>query len=145
MSSTDVAIVGMACIFPGAPDVDTFWRNVASGVDAITDVPESRWESDFYDPDSNEPDRFYCRRGGFIDEYTTFDPVAFGIPPSVSEGTEPDQLLTLRVAERAARRSLRLRAPPPRREGSAADRAPSPRRRSAGSRTPPDRMSCTRR
>ena len=101
MSSTDVAIVGMACVFPGAPDLETFWRNVVAGVDAITEVPASRWDGDFYDPDSSEPDRFYCRRGGFVDRYTTFDPVAFGIPPSVAEGTEPDQLLTLRVAGEA--------------------------------------------
>jgi len=38
----DVAIVGMACVFPGAADVESFWRNIAAGRDAISEVPEGR-------------------------------------------------------------------------------------------------------
>ncbi|EFL28310.1 putative modular polyketide synthase [Streptomyces himastatinicus ATCC 53653] len=35
----DVAVVGMACMFPQAPDLASFWANVVGGVDAITEVP----------------------------------------------------------------------------------------------------------
>ena len=38
----DVAIVGMACIFPKAPDLARYWRNLRDGVDAITEVPAGR-------------------------------------------------------------------------------------------------------
>jgi acyl transferase domain-containing protein/phosphopantetheinyl transferase len=97
----DLAIVGMACVFPGAPDLDTFWRNVRDGVDAITDVPPGRWDPVFYDPGSDAPDRFYCKRGGFIDAHATFDALGFGVMPVAAEGAEPDQLLALQVAARA--------------------------------------------
>ena len=97
----DVAIVGMACIFPRAPDLASFWRNLRDGVDAISDVPAGRWDPSYYDPASTAPDRFYARRGGFIDDYATFDAAAFGIMPIAAQGAEPDQLLALEVATAA--------------------------------------------
>ncbi len=96
-----VAIVGMGALFPGAPDLATYWRNIEGGVDAITDVPAERWESFFYDPESTAPDRVYCHRGGFVDEYATFDAAAFGIMPVTVEAAEPDQLIALKVAAAA--------------------------------------------
>lgn len=97
----DVAIIGMSCIFPGAGDLDTFWSNIESGHDAIREVPPQRWEPDFYDPDSKEVNRVYCRRGGFIDELAAFDALHWGIMPLTVEACEPDQLLALEVAARA--------------------------------------------
>jgi len=98
-----VAIIGMDCIFPGAPDLASYWHNIQQGVDAISEVPEHRWSKTFFDPDSAEVDRFYCRRGGFIDEYAEFDPIQFGIMPNAVAGVEPDQLLGLRVGAGALR------------------------------------------
>jgi acyl transferase domain-containing protein/phosphopantetheinyl transferase len=101
---TDVAIVGMAALFPGAADLESYWRNIVAGVDAVTDVPASRWDAEYYDPDAwahPASDRFYCRRGGFVDDLASFEPAAFGIMPVAVEGTEPDQLLALRVAAAA--------------------------------------------
>ncbi len=103
MAERDVAIIGMACIFPRAPDLATYWRNLCEGVDAITDVPASRWDPLYFDPSSSAPDRFYARRGGFIDDYATFDPTAYGIMPVAAQGAEPDQLLALDVAVAAMR------------------------------------------
>src|SRR5262249_1238798 len=96
-----IAIIGMACLFPGAPDLERYWRNIIEGVDAIRDVPETRWDRSFFDPDSKSADRFYCQRGGFVDEFADFDPLAFGIMPNAVEAIEPDQLLTLRIGQRA--------------------------------------------
>ncbi|MDX1661106.1 MAG: beta-ketoacyl synthase N-terminal-like domain-containing protein, partial [Gemmatimonadota bacterium] len=93
-----IAVVGMSCIFPGAGDLHAFERNLAAGVDAITEAPDERIPPEFYDPDSDEIDRVYCRRGGFIDEHARFDPVEWGLMPVAARGSEPDQLLTLRVA-----------------------------------------------
>ncbi len=103
MTERDVAIIGMACVFPKAPDLDTFWRNIRDGVDAITEVPASRWDPRYYDPESTAPDRFYANRGGFIDEYAQFDAAAFGIMPIAASGAEPDQLIALKVATEALR------------------------------------------
>jgi acyl transferase domain-containing protein len=91
----------MACIFPGAPDLETFHKNLISGHDAISNVPANRWDPLYFDPNSNSPDRLYCRRGGFIDEYAEFAPVEFGFMPAAVAGSEPDQLLCLQVAARA--------------------------------------------
>ncbi len=96
-----IAITGMACIFPGARDLNAYLTNLNTGYDAITEVPENRWENVFYDPNSQDIDRFYCHRGGFIDTYATFDPLFFGIMPIAAEGAEPDQLLTLKVSHDA--------------------------------------------
>jgi acyl transferase domain-containing protein/phosphopantetheinyl transferase len=112
-----VAIVGMAVVFPGAPDLDTFRRNIEAGRDAIVDAPASRIDPVYFADASRDmrppssaaagqrgeidgaPDRLYCRRGGFIE--LAFDPVAFGIMPVAAAGAEPDQLLALHVAARA--------------------------------------------
>ena len=96
-----IAIVGMACLYPGAPTVDTFWSNIRAGVDAITEVPAGRWDPVFFDPDGKGADRFYCNRGGFVDDLARFDPLAFGIMPVAMESAEPDQLLALGAAAAA--------------------------------------------
>ncbi|MGG7661833.1 beta-ketoacyl synthase N-terminal-like domain-containing protein [Dyadobacter sp. BHUBP1] len=102
--NADIAIIGMSGIFPGAGDLNAFWENIRSGVDAIETVPESRMGSLFFQENeqtSAAVDRFYCRRGGFIDNYAEFDPIQFGILPLAVEGTEPEQLLTLSLAHKA--------------------------------------------
>jgi len=101
--SVRVAIVGLACLFPGAPDLDAFWRNIEAGVDAITDVPDGRWDKQFYDPHAADIDRFYCKRGGFVDDHADFDPLAFGVVPKSAASIEPDQLLTLKIGYDALR------------------------------------------
>jgi acyl transferase domain-containing protein/NAD(P)H-dependent flavin oxidoreductase YrpB (nitropropane dioxygenase family)/NADP-dependent 3-hydroxy acid dehydrogenase YdfG len=99
----DIAIVGMACIYPDAPDVGRFWSNVVAGVDSVTEVPASRWDADLYydrdsfkDPQGRTPSKW----GGFIPA-VPFDALAYGIPPSSLVGIEPVQLLCLEVAARA--------------------------------------------
>ncbi|MFD4637665.1 beta-ketoacyl synthase N-terminal-like domain-containing protein [Lentzea sp. NPDC058436] len=97
-----IAIVGIGAVFPGAPDAATFWRNIAGGVDAIGQIPPGRWDpATYYDQDSRTGDRFYCRRGGFVDDLAEFDPTRFGIMPSTVDGAEPDQLLALATAAEA--------------------------------------------
>ena len=102
VTNGDVAIIGMAAIFPGAPDVATLWQNIVSKVDAITDVPADRWETDiFFDPDSTENDRVYCKRGGYLGELAEFNPLDFGIMPVAVDGGDPGQFLALKVAYQA--------------------------------------------
>ena len=96
-----IAIVGIAGLFPGAPTIGDFWTNIRNGVDAVTQVPDGRWDPVFFDADAKEADRFYCRRGGFVDDLATFDPLAFGIMPNAVDSVEPDQLLALAAASAA--------------------------------------------
>ena len=103
MTPEPIAIVGAGAVFPGAGSAAELWRNVLAGFDAITEVPAGRWDpAVYYDPGAYarapESDRFYCRRGGFVDDVATFDPAPFGITPAAVRGMEPDQLLALRTA-----------------------------------------------
>ena len=98
----DVAVIGMSCLFPGAPDLDTYWQNILSRVDAVSDPPPGAWETDvFYDPQSTGNDRVYCKRGGYLGPLTEFDPIEHGVMPLAVQGGEPDQWLALRVAREA--------------------------------------------
>ncbi|MCP4870552.1 MAG: PfaD family polyunsaturated fatty acid/polyketide biosynthesis protein [Proteobacteria bacterium] len=96
-----IAIVGIGCRFPKAGDVTDLWRNLRTGVDAVSDVPEGYWSLDDYqDDDPKATDRTYARRGAFLEPYD-FDPTEFGIPPNTLEATDTCQLLSL-VAAKAA-------------------------------------------
>jgi acyl transferase domain-containing protein len=96
-----VAIIGMSCLFPGAPDLDSYWRNILGKVDAVTDPPpEARETGLYFEPNSREADRVYCKRGGYLGSLATFDPLSHGIPP-VAVGGEPDQWLALQLARDA--------------------------------------------
>ena len=95
------AIVGMGCLFPGAPDLATYWRNIVGKVDAVGEPPDD-WDADLYfDPEVTENDRIYCKRGGYLGELARFDPTEFGVMPNSVDGGEPDQFLALRVAHAA--------------------------------------------
>ncbi|MCC7217974.1 MAG: SDR family NAD(P)-dependent oxidoreductase [Burkholderiales bacterium] len=97
----DIAIVGMAAILPGAPDLDAFWANVVAGVNSIREVPADRWRVDeFYDGKSMNGEMTPSKWGGFLDPYP-FDPLAYGIPPTSLSAIEPVQLLALEVSRRA--------------------------------------------
>ncbi|GLZ35965.1 polyketide synthase [Lentzea sp. NBRC 105346] len=85
-----VAVVGMGALFPGAPDLDAYWRNLVGGVDCITGVPED------YGLDG-----FPGARGGFLGDLATVDVAGLGLMPAALPSTEPDQLLALHVAKAA--------------------------------------------
>ncbi|QNP69001.1 SDR family oxidoreductase [Streptomyces roseirectus] len=91
----DVAIVGMACMFAGSPDLPSFWANVVAGVDAVTEVPPQRWDPAVHHGTSTE-----SKWGGFLPRIP-FDPLRYGIPPASLGSVEPVQLLSLEAARRA--------------------------------------------
>ena len=98
----DIAIVGMGCLFAGAPDLDTYWQNILSKVDAVSDPRAGEWDTGlFYDPESKSNDRVYCRKGGYIGDLAQFRALDFGVMPVTVDGGEPDQWLALRVAHEA--------------------------------------------
>jgi acyl transferase domain-containing protein/phosphopantetheinyl transferase len=98
----DIAIVGMGCLFAGAPNLDAFWQNIISKFDAVSDPPADEWDPKlFYDPESQSNDRVYCKRGGYIGDLSQFRPMDYGVMPVTVDGGEPDQWLALRVAHEA--------------------------------------------
>jgi acyl transferase domain-containing protein/acyl carrier protein len=104
MAATEpIAIVGMACRFPGrADDLESFWRLLEQGVDAVGPVPTDRWNVEaYYDPDPAVPGRMYTREGGFIGRIDLFDPDFFGITPREAARMDPQQRLLLEVSWQA--------------------------------------------
>src|SRR5688572_23393557 len=94
-----IAIVGMACRFPGAPDVASYWRLLEGGGDAIGPVPGDRWDAEaFYDANPDAPGKTYCREGGFIEQVDRFDAPFFGISPREAVTMDPQQRLLLEIA-----------------------------------------------
>src|SRR5437016_2523883 len=69
-----IAIIGMACRFPGhAEDPESFWRVLRDGVDTVGEVPCDRWDVDaYYDPDPEAPGKMYTRYGAFLDQVDCF-------------------------------------------------------------------------
>ncbi len=98
MKNEPIAVVGMAGRFPGARDVDAFWRLLSGGVDAITEVPRGRWDVDaLYDADSSAPGKMSTRWGGFLDDVDGFDAAFFGISPREARRMDPQQRLALEL------------------------------------------------
>ncbi|MGD1930337.1 MAG: SDR family NAD(P)-dependent oxidoreductase [Leptolyngbyaceae cyanobacterium] len=95
-----IAIVGMACRFPGgANSPAAYWELLRQGVDAITEIPQQRWDvAAHYDPDAEAPGKMYTRSGGFIDRVDQFDPQFFGISPREAHSLDPQQRLLLEVS-----------------------------------------------
>ena len=101
--SFDVAIIGMACMFPGAGDLQAYWHNILNKVDSIEEIPVKRWNWElYYDPKSNGDgkDKVNSKWGGFIPD-TLFDPLEFGMPPNTIYSIEPLQLLLLKCVRSA--------------------------------------------
>ena len=98
--ATDVAIIGMSALFPGASDLKTYWQNIINRVSGIKDAPDA-WVRNYFDPDSKENDRIYNKKGGFIGDIAEFNPLEFGIMPNSVDGGEPVHFLALKLARDA--------------------------------------------
>ena len=95
MSTTDrterVAIVGIGGIFPGAPDLGTFWKNISNGIDSGRNVPKDRWflrQETAFDPDGPKADRVYSSWGCFIENFQ-FDPTGLNLDRKILEKLDP--------------------------------------------------------
>ncbi|MFE3599909.1 SDR family NAD(P)-dependent oxidoreductase [Streptomyces sp. NPDC059142] len=92
----DIAIVGVSGRYPGAPDLDAFWRLLSSGGDAVTEVPEDRFDwREYYDARPGTQNRLYTARGGFIEGVDRFDPGFFGILAREAVKIDPQERLFL--------------------------------------------------
>ena len=101
-SAEPIAIVGMACRFPGATGIPAFWRLLEEGRNAVQErVPGSaagRWEQLFLEGTVQSEG---CRYGALIDDIDLFDAEFFRISPVEAELLDPQQRLMLETSWQA--------------------------------------------
>ncbi|MFC9916739.1 type I polyketide synthase, partial [Streptomyces sp. NPDC127197] len=85
-----IAIVGLSCRLPKAPDKSAFWELLRDARHAIGEVPEDRWNAEELPP--------AARHGAFLDRVDAFDPGFFGISPREASMMDPQQRLMLELA-----------------------------------------------
>ena len=100
MPREGIAIIGIGCRFPGGVnDTESFWKLLAEGRDAVSEVPADRWNIErFYDTEMGLTGKSIAKRGGFLDEIDQFDPRFFGISPREAPYIDPQQRLLLETA-----------------------------------------------
>lgn len=96
-AASGVAIVGMAGRFPGASNVDAFWRNLLDGVDAIETIPADELRAAGVSAEEREDPR-YVPRAGRLENIDRFDAAFFGMASRDAELLDPQQRLLLECA-----------------------------------------------
>ncbi|MXY87504.1 MAG: hypothetical protein F4Y92_01400, partial [Dehalococcoidia bacterium] len=100
LEAEGIAIVGMACRFPGGENLDAFWELLASGGNAVTDGRQDSgsWTGIAGDP-AAERDR--DRWGAYLEGIDEFDASFFRIQPIDARGMDPTQRLLLETSWQA--------------------------------------------
>ena len=98
-----IAIVGMACLFPGAKTPEEFWRNLMDSKDSRSPATDDKWRApvkDYYDPRKGEPGKFYCLNGGYVRDFE-MDPTGFRMPAEHIQALDDVFQWSLHVAREA--------------------------------------------
>ena len=93
-----IAIVGMACRFGGAPNLEAYWRLIRDGLEGVVEVPPDRWRVDDYYNAEGGPGKTVTRRGAFVANIDQFEPTFFGVTPREASRMDPQQRMLLEVA-----------------------------------------------
>ena len=96
-SDEPIAIIGMACRYPGAPDLTAYWNRLVSGADLISDGrPDfESWSHGVGDPGAGHVS---LRRGGFVSGLDCFDADFFGFRPIEAEAMDPQHRMLLETS-----------------------------------------------
>jgi acyl transferase domain-containing protein len=93
-----VAVIGMACRFPGAPGTDELWQVMRDGVDATGETPPDRYDVDALYSSRPDPGTISSRRAGYVAGIADFDAEFFGMSPAEVAELDPQQRLLLMTA-----------------------------------------------
>jgi polyketide synthase PksN len=95
----EIAIVGMACRFPGAENYEEFWKNLKQGLSHVQEIPPERWDwQDFWGDPLKETNKSNSKWGGFIKDVDAFDPGFFNLSAREAETMDPQQRIMLELS-----------------------------------------------
>jgi len=104
LDGTEIAIIGMAGRFPGANDLDTFWRNLRDGVESIASLSDQELVAQGVDSATlNDP--AYVKAAAVLDGMEQFDAAFFGMSHREAEITDPQHRVFLECAWEALERA----------------------------------------
>ncbi|MGC1183171.1 MAG: SDR family NAD(P)-dependent oxidoreductase [Legionella sp.] len=97
-----IAIIGMSCSLPKAPDISAFEIMLEQGLNGVSDIPIERWDnSKYYDANRDAPGKSYVNKLGLIENIQCFDANFFGISPREAKLLEPQQRIFLECSYKA--------------------------------------------
>jgi acyl transferase domain-containing protein/ubiquinone/menaquinone biosynthesis C-methylase UbiE len=92
----DIAVIGMACRFPGADNYNAYWENICKGINSIREIPADRWDvHTYYSTDMEQPNKTISKWCGVVEGVDQFDNRFFGISPKEANFMDPQQRLLL--------------------------------------------------
>ncbi|AUG76758.1 beta-ketoacyl synthase [Kitasatospora sp. MMS16-BH015] len=98
----DVAVVGMACRFPGARDLNQYWRLLTDPAPQFGPIPDSRWRAAaFRSEDFRDNAAGYTDTMALLPEVGHFDAAHYGIPPRRAKSMDPQHRLLIDLAREA--------------------------------------------
>jgi acyl transferase domain-containing protein len=93
-----LAIIGMACRYPGAASVEDYWQLLRDGRSGVVEVPAARWDvADYYNADRRVPGAVYTRHGAFLSDIAGWDAEFFGVSPHEALRMDPNQRLLMEL------------------------------------------------
>lgn len=101
MSRPALAVVGMSSLFPRSLSVDEFWANSVTGISAFREASEDRMPRTFVDQNASGVEGVYGNIGAFIDEGLAVNVEGLGLSPRAVRAMEPDQVISLALADEA--------------------------------------------
>lgn len=100
--TSNIAIIGMACRFPGAKNYNEYWNNLITEKNCVGEIPRERWNwEEYYGDPISEENKTNIKYGGFIDDVDKFDPLFFNISPREANYMDPQHRIFLEAAWQA--------------------------------------------
>src|SRR5687767_9760014 len=101
VSKEPIAVIGLGCVLPDAPDVASFWKNLLEGKSSVREVSKERWDPAlFWSADKSAPDKTYAKIGAFVTD-DGFAPMDYRILPTAVQQIDPSQRWALSAARQA--------------------------------------------
>lgn len=97
----EVAIIGISCRFPDAPDAHTFWENLLAGKSALREIPRERWDWQSVYAEQVTPGKTISKWGALITDIDRFDPQFFNIRPEEARLIDPQERLLMQEVYKA--------------------------------------------